>query len=411
MFVKTLLPLNPSITTSSSGGLRPSGKATVPRLEVSPTAQQTNNQFLHVLYPTATSTASMTDTVRIDASTGNMVGTHIRSSSINWVVMFSSNSTGSNVTGTITYTITPTTSATKHLILNLPPSTNYNVASSTSSSGNLTITLTPSTGGGYQSSSQGALYLSDAPSVVVTNPSTSGNYSTTASTISLSGTSAIGSMAAAGAVITSVAWSNDRGGSGTATGTTSWSISNIPLQSGQNIITVTATDGDGKTGIDVLVVTVSSGGGSNASPTVTLSANSISGNAPLAVNFIATASDSDGSITQYEWDLDGDGVYEATNTNSTNTYTYNSAGTYSASVRVTDNGSATATSAVTITVSASSSGGGSSSGGDSGGGSGGGGCGFVKDDNNGKGLSFVAMLIIALSGMALAKRAKRLIKT
>ena len=168
---------------------------------------------------------------------------------------------------------------------------------------------------------------------------------------------------------------------------------------------------------DAFVAKISPTGGGNVSPTVTLSANTTSGNTPLAVNFTANASDTDGSITQYEWDLDGNGAYEAANTNSTNTYTYNSAGTYSAHVRVTDNGGATATSAVTITVNSSSSGGGSGSGGDSGGGSsGGGGCGFVKDNNGrgqgakGEGLSFAVMLVIALSGIALAKRAKRLIK-
>jgi len=168
---------------------------------------------------------------------------------------------------------------------------------------------------------------------------------------------------------------------------------------------------------DAFVAKICATDGGNCSPTVTLSANTTSGNAPLAVNFSAAASDSDGNITQYEWDLDGNGAYEATNTNSTRTYTYNSAGTYSASVRVTDNGGATATSAVTITVNSSSSGGGSGSGGDSGGGSGGGGCGFVKDSNGkgqkakGEGLTLMIMLIIALAGIAIAKRAKRLIKT
>jgi hypothetical protein len=39
-----------------------------------------------------------------------------------------------------------------------------------------------------------------------------------------------------------VSWSNDRGGSGVATGTTSWSVTGITLQSGANVITVTARD-------------------------------------------------------------------------------------------------------------------------------------------------------------------------
>ncbi|MGE0885897.1 MAG: BACON domain-containing carbohydrate-binding protein [Blastocatellales bacterium] len=42
-----------------------------------------------------------------------------------------------------------------------------------------------------------------------------------------------------------VRWSNDRGGSGVAAGTSNWSISNIPLQNGPNNLTVTAWDANG----------------------------------------------------------------------------------------------------------------------------------------------------------------------
>ena len=48
---------------------------------------------------------------------------------------------------------------------------------------------------------------------------------------------------------------NDRGGSGTATGTTSWSVSGIVLLSGQNVLTVTARDAAGNTSTDTLTVT------------------------------------------------------------------------------------------------------------------------------------------------------------
>ena len=37
-------------------------------------------------------------------------------------------------------------------------------------------------------------------------------------------------------------WVNDRGGSGTANGTTSWTASGITLQTGVNVLTVTARD-------------------------------------------------------------------------------------------------------------------------------------------------------------------------
>ena len=55
--------------------------------------------------------------------------------------------------------------------------------------------------------------------------------------------------------MTQVTWANNRGGSGTATGTTSWSASGIVLQSGSNVLTVTARDAAGNTASDTLTVT------------------------------------------------------------------------------------------------------------------------------------------------------------
>ena len=45
------------------------------------------------------------------------------------------------------------------------------------------------------------------------------------------------------------------GGSGVASGTTSWAMANIPLQTGTNVITVTAVDAAGNRGTDTLTVT------------------------------------------------------------------------------------------------------------------------------------------------------------
>jgi parallel beta-helix repeat protein len=47
--------------------------------------------------------------------------------------------------------------------------------------------------------------------------------------------------------VASVAWVNARGGSGTCTGTTSWTIASIALSAGNNVITVTVTDNAGRT--------------------------------------------------------------------------------------------------------------------------------------------------------------------
>ncbi len=89
------------------------------------------------------------------------------------------------------------------------------------------------------------------PTITITSPTSGDTYSTSQSTIDLGGT------ASDNVGITSVTWVNDEGGSGTASGTTEWTISNISLQEGDNVITVTAHDAAGNTGSDILTVTYS----------------------------------------------------------------------------------------------------------------------------------------------------------
>lgn len=75
-----------------------------------------------------------------------------------------------------------------------------------------------------------------APTVTIVTP-TPPTYNTSSSPLtSLAGT------ASDNVALSSVTWSCNTGGSGTATGTTSWSVPSITLTSGANIITVTATD-------------------------------------------------------------------------------------------------------------------------------------------------------------------------
>jgi hypothetical protein len=51
-----------------------------------------------------------------------------------------------------------------------------------------------------------------------------------------------------------VTWSNNRGQSGTATGTTSWNAGTISIPRGQTVFTVTARDAAGNTATDSLTV-------------------------------------------------------------------------------------------------------------------------------------------------------------
>ena len=92
------------------------------------------------------------------------------------------------------------------------------------------------------------------PSITITSPTSGSSYTTGSNSITLDGT------ASDNVGVTTVTWSNDRGGSGTASGTTNWNISGISLQSGTNVITVTAKDAANNTGTDTLTVTYGSSG-------------------------------------------------------------------------------------------------------------------------------------------------------
>jgi len=120
----------------------------------------------------------------------------------------------------------------------------------------LTLSVDPRNGDLHASTRIGNYVLvnssgdTTAPSVSITSPTTSATYSTTTDTIPLSGTSSdnIG--------ISAVSWTNSANStSGTASGTTSWSVAGIALVSGNNAITVTAKDAVGNSSSDTIAVT------------------------------------------------------------------------------------------------------------------------------------------------------------
>jgi len=97
----------------------------------------------------------------------------------------------------------------------------------------------------------GATSDTTPPSIAIGTPTTGTAFTSTGTAVSLGGT------ASDNVGVTSVSWSNSRGGSGSASGTTTWSVPAIGLQTGTNVITVTAHDGAGNSGTDVLTVTYS----------------------------------------------------------------------------------------------------------------------------------------------------------
>jgi len=108
-------------------------------------------------------------------------------------------------------------------------------------------------GGGSDGSSKaiGENIIEDtkAPTIAITSPTVSSGYSTKISSVALSGT------ATDDYGVGSITWTNDRGGSGTATGTTDWTILTINLQAGDNVITVVAMDTANNISKDTITVT------------------------------------------------------------------------------------------------------------------------------------------------------------
>jgi hypothetical protein len=90
-----------------------------------------------------------------------------------------------------------------------------------------------------------------APAVTITSPTSNTTYSTSSNPIGLGGSTSdnIG--------VTQVTWSSNRGGSGTCSGTTSWTCSGITLSGGENVLTVTGRDAANNYASDSLTVTLS----------------------------------------------------------------------------------------------------------------------------------------------------------
>src|SRR2546422_2336255 len=86
------------------------------------------------------------------------------------------------------------------------------------------------------------------PTVTITSPVPDPTHSTGSNTLTLAGT------ASDDEGVIKVSWTDSQGGSGTAIGTTNWTTSDIVLQPGTNVLTVTARDAAGNAGTATLTV-------------------------------------------------------------------------------------------------------------------------------------------------------------
>src|SRR5437867_39317 len=132
------------------------------------------------------------------------------------------------------------------------------------------------------------------PIVTITSPTSNPTYTSTGSALSLQGT------ATDNVGVTQMTWVNSRGGSGTATGTSSWTASAIALQLGSNVLTVTARDAAGNTATANLTVTLSD----TTSPTIAVTAPAAGTTVTSTVVVSGSATDNVG-VAGVQFKVDG----------------------------------------------------------------------------------------------------------
>lgn len=126
----------------------------------------------------------------------------------------------------------------------------WNVSSIPISTGTNVITITATDLNNNKSTASiNVIYDIGSPVINITSPTSQSSYSSTNSVITLSGSASDISG------ISSIAWTNNKGGSGTCSGTSNWSSGSINLQPGNNEITIIATDLAGEKGYDTLSIT------------------------------------------------------------------------------------------------------------------------------------------------------------
>jgi len=150
---------------------------------------------------------------------------------------------------------------------------------------------------GYSNEWSQAIPVSDtvAPSIIISSPTAGGAYDSSNSSISLAGN------ASDNVGVSLVTWRNSAGGSGTASGTESWSITGISLIEGENVLTVTAQDAAGNQTNASLTVTYMPP--DTLSPTIAVTSPTTAGSheteAPT-VSLAGNASDNTG-VVQVRW--------------------------------------------------------------------------------------------------------------
>lgn len=179
---------------------------------------------------------------------------------------------------------------------------NWNIASVPLQIGTNAITITARDAGGNTALAVLTVHRADVriPTVTITSPTMAPAHVTTASQVAIAG------MASSTAGVTHVTWTNAAGGSGTAVGNTQWNVPSVPLQVGNNVITVMAHDAAGRTMLAALTVTRTGAQGNGPRPTVVITAPTLADTWETQARVITVAGTTagNGGITEVTWVTD-----------------------------------------------------------------------------------------------------------
>lgn len=150
-------------------------------------------------------------------------------------------------------------------------------------------------------------FVKKEPLVRITSPTLNKTFEAVENRINLTGN------ASDDVYVTEVRWTNDRGGNGIARGRTNWSIDNIALERGVNLITVIALDAGNNTGSDTLTVVF---GRDSEPPDITITEPIQQGSLSMDTGYLNMAgiSSDNVGVTEVRWinDRGGSGMAHGT---------------------------------------------------------------------------------------------------
>jgi hypothetical protein len=113
------------------------------RIEVRPTQTANYDVFLNVIqFGDADTLTSMSPVVSINSSEGRYIGAHIKDIHNPWILVFAKTPSDLSTLSSFNYTFDPASSTSKHLLMNMKPSSSYYVKLSTRANGKTVIIST-----------------------------------------------------------------------------------------------------------------------------------------------------------------------------------------------------------------------------------------------------------------------------